>query len=139
MEVLAPGEWKKKGDNDYSLVLYAEIEGAAFLLTGDSPTSSEKYDIPTCDILKVAHHGSQYATSDAFIQQAQPRIAIISVGLNSYGHPAQRVLDTLEKNGTTVIRTDESGCITLWFGKRKMALQAYHAPSLKPILLAYTR
>ena len=139
MEVLAPGEWKKKGDNDYSLVLYAEIEGAAFLLTGDSPTSSEKYDIPTCDILKVAHHGSQYATSDAFIQQAQPRIAIISVGLNSYGHPAQRVLDTLEKNGTTVIRTDESGCITLWLGKRKMALQAYHAPSLKPILLAYTR
>lgn len=139
MDVLAPGDWKKKEDNDYSLVLYAEIENAALLLTGDSPTTSEKYDIPTCDVLKVSHHGSPYATSDAFIHQAKPRIALISVGRNSYGHPAQRVIDSLEENGAYVVRTDESGCITLWLGKRKMALQTYCASSLKPMILAYTR
>lgn len=139
MDVLAPGDWKKKEDNDYSLVLYVEIENAALLLTGDSPTTSEQYAIPVCDVLKVSHHGSPYATSDAFIHQAEPQIALISVGRNSYGHPAQRVIDSLEENGAYVVRTDEGGCITLWLGKRKMALQTYCASSLKPVILAYTR
>lgn len=139
LDVLAPGEWKKKEENDYSLVLCAEIEGATFLLTGDSPTSSEKYDIPVCDVLKVSHHGSRYATSDAFIQQAKPRVALISVGLNSYNHPAQRVVDTLEENGAYVMRTDECGCITLWLGKQNMIIQTPCKPSLKPFALAYTR
>lgn len=113
MDVLAP-QGELAGSNERSMVLAAELEGVMILLTGDLPIASERGPYPDCDVLKVAHHGSKNATSDAFLMQAMPEIAIISVGAgNSYGHPTQRVLDSLSAVGARVLRTDETGCITL--------------------------
>ena len=48
-------------------------------------------------VLKVAHHGSKYATSQDFVNRVKPEVAIISCGeWNRYGHPAQVVLDRLK-------------------------------------------
>lgn len=112
-----------KGDNERSLVLYAEVGGTRLLLTGDLPAACEREDFPDCDVLKVAHHGSKNATSAAFLQRVTPELALISVGTgNRYGHPTQRVLDDLAQMGATVLRTDQSGCITLWLsGGRRWA------------------
>ena len=55
-----------EGDNERSLVLYTQSVGARILTTGDLPAKSEMESPPDCDILKVAHHGSKYATSDEF-------------------------------------------------------------------------
>ncbi len=65
------------------------------------------------NLLKVAHHGSQYSTSPAFLQAVQPQDAIISVGANSYGHPAPDTLERLADGDIHVWRTDLLGTITI--------------------------
>ena len=65
-------------------------------------------------ILKVAHHGSKYATSQDFVDRVKPGVAIISCGdWNRYGHPAQVVLDRLKSANVKVYRTDLQGEITI--------------------------
>ena len=80
----------------------AEMEGRVLELEGDELAS---------DILKVAHHGSKYSSSDAFVAAVSPAFAAISVGVNTYGHPAQPTLDTLAAHGVQVLRTDQEGTI----------------------------
>ncbi|HVY70762.1 MAG TPA: hypothetical protein VHH73_12600 [Verrucomicrobiae bacterium] len=47
--------------------------------------------------MKTSHHGSEYSTSDAFLARLKPRLAFVSCGTgNSYGHPTQRVINSLE-------------------------------------------
>jgi competence protein ComEC len=60
-------------------------------------------------VLKVSHHGSadQYGE---LIEALAPDLALVSVGAeNSYGHPTQKTLGLLERIGSKVLRTDESG------------------------------
>lgn len=138
-DVLSPQEGMV-GDNERSLVLYTRSMGARILTTGDLPAKSEMESPPDCDILKVAHHGSKYATSDEFVRQTTPKIALISVGANNrYGHPTARVLEALDAVGASVYRTDESGCITLWLSEGRITAQTYRrAPSSNPLPAAYT-
>ena len=104
-----------KDDNAHSVVLHAQWQGVRFLLTGDLPAKKEPQELPQADVLKVAHHGSKHSTSDSFLEQVLPRIALISVGArNNYGHPGERVLDALDRIGAQTYRTDHSGCLTLW-------------------------
>lgn len=85
------------------------------LLTGDSEGPLEYQLIGSgatlqADILKVGHHGSKTSTTDELLHAVAPRVAIISVGRkNSYGHPHQQTLDTLEKFGVKTFRTDLDG------------------------------
>lgn len=66
---------------------------------------------PNCDILKVGHHGSRFSSSDAFVKEVSPSVAIISVGKNSYGHPTPQALGVLKKYGAEILRTDQSGTV----------------------------
>jgi competence protein ComEC len=71
--------------------------------------SQENIDV---DFLKIAHHGSKYSSSEAFLDAASPETAVISVGKNnSYGHPTEAVLDALAKRNINIFRTDEKGDI----------------------------
>lgn len=124
LRVLSPDD-ALTGSNERSLVLTGEVDGMTLLTLGDLPASCEMDDVPDCDILKVAHHGSRYATSAALIQASSPRVALISVGRNSFGHPTQRVLDDLEASGAQVLRTDECGCITVRGGEDGPLVQTF--------------
>ena len=84
---------------------------------GDAEENVEKdilekgYDL-TCDVLKLGHHGSYTATSDAFLKAADPAYGIISCGKNnSYGHPHAEVLARLEDEDVQVYRTDTMGTV----------------------------
>ena len=77
--------------------------------------AQEFIPLPRCTVLKVAHHGSKYATGALLLDQARPDAAVISVGHNSFGHPAPEVLARLE--GAAVYRTDERGAVTVVLGK----------------------
>lgn len=105
-----------QSENDRSLVLSISSEEAKVLLTGDLSQGEEedlsKLDIKT-DILKVAHHGSQYSTSQIFLDKAKPIFALISVGKNYYGHPASKLLERLNINGCQIFRTDLLGAIQI--------------------------
>ena len=65
------------------------------------------------DVLKVAHHGSKYSTSEEFVKFIDPEYAIISVGRNYYGHPTKEVIDILNDNNVIIYRTDENGSIRI--------------------------
>ncbi|MFR9257560.1 MAG: DNA internalization-related competence protein ComEC/Rec2 [Christensenellales bacterium] len=124
-DVLSPREGLT-GENERSLVLYTQSMGSKILMMGDLPAKSEMDDPPDCDVLKVAHHGSKYATSDAFVEKTTPSLAMISVGANNrYGHPTERVIKALESVGAAIYRTDESGCITLWLSDKSATVQTY--------------
>ncbi len=128
--VLSPDEMLA-GSNERSLLLYALAGGRTLLLTGDLPAGCEPDVVPDCDVLKVAHHGSKNATSEAFLEMTKPEIALISVGKsNSYGHPHVRVLDALEAVGARVERTDQSGCITVNLEKEPMEITTFLRSSI---------
>ena len=103
--------------NDSSIVLLLEYNKVRVLFTGDSTTSAEREFLDAdirANILKVAHHGSQYSTSNEFLDKVNPQYAIISVGKdNDYGHPHKSVLNKLKKRGIEVYRTDKLGTIIL--------------------------
>ncbi|MBI4193133.1 MAG: hypothetical protein HY536_00720, partial [Candidatus Colwellbacteria bacterium] len=63
------------------------------------------------EILKVAHHGSRYSSSERFLEYARPSIAVVEVGKNRYGHPTREALDRLASVGSRVFRTDRDGTI----------------------------
>lgn len=106
--------------NDGSVVARLVYGVNSIMLTGDATTVTEQFVIHSnsgeklkSDILKVGHHGSRSSTSNAFLKLVQPQYAIISVGKdNSYGHPHQITLDTLQYYGIQILRTDEVGTIT---------------------------
>lgn len=102
--------------NDVSVVVLLEHGNNRFLFPGDIDSSVESAVVArgtpvAADILKVAHHGSAYSSSPEFLSAVQPKEAIISVGDNSYGHPAEETLNRLLASGARIWRTDEQGTI----------------------------
>ncbi len=69
-------------------------------------------------ILKCAHHGSKYSSSDTFLSSYLPDMTVISCGEhNMYGHPSPETLERLEAIGCEVYRTDKNGAIIIGGGK----------------------
>jgi beta-lactamase superfamily II metal-dependent hydrolase len=65
-------------------------------------------------VLKVGHHGSAYSSTPQFVNAVSPQYAVISVGRdNLFGHPAAVTIETLERAGARVYRTDEDGAVTI--------------------------
>ena len=121
LTVLAP-EAASGGGNEDSLVMTLEAGGKSILFTGDIGMDTEEALILSgvltdCDILKVAHHGSKYSTSEAFLMVVSPETAVVSVGKdNYYGHPAAECLARLEESGAYVLRTDTDGAVIIGLG-----------------------
>ena len=102
-----------KGSNGRSLATRLEAQGVTILSMGDVPQEEEPLRGVSCDVLKVAHHGSRDGTSMLFLHCAQPKLALVSVGRNAFGHPSDEVLARLEAVGAEVLRTDVCGATTL--------------------------
>lgn len=78
------------------------------------------------DVLKVAHHGSSGSSSLNMLSRITPRVSLISVGeRNRYGHPHAETLERLEKVGTSIYRTDQSGAIIVSVDGADMKLREY--------------
>jgi len=125
--ILWPSEnFQSSETNDFSVVTKLIFGNIDFLFTGDTPkkieyqllaknpalSQTEGFDLQS-EILKVAHHGSKYSSDEYFLKEVSPEIAVISVGDNTYGHPAPEVLDNFKKYGIMIYRTDESGDIKI--------------------------
>lgn len=101
--------------NDASIVIRMTAQSRSFLFTGDigieventlRSTYLEELDV---DVLKVAHHGSAYSSSAAFLNAVTPLIAVIEVGQNTYGHPTDEALARLSAAHAVILRTDLVG------------------------------
>ncbi len=101
--------------NDTSIVLKMTYGNNTFLFMGDATSKIERQILNKnlkSDVLKVAHHGSNYASTKAFLEKVSPKYAIIEVGVNNtYNHPKQSVINKLEELGVKIYRTDEDGTI----------------------------
>lgn len=114
IKVIYPGD-DKSNINDSSIVLKITYGKNSFLLTGDATSNVERKiyneDIKS-DVLKVAHHGSSYSSTDVFLDRVKPYYAVISVGKNNiYNHPSNKTLEKLNKRNIKVYRTDLDGTI----------------------------
>ncbi len=103
-----------KNTNDTSIVTLLRYAQFKAIFMGDlelniSERLFEDSKIGTVDYIKVSHHGSKNGTSEKLLDLLRPKVAVISVGKNSYGHPNESVLKILESYGLSVRRTDQEG------------------------------
>jgi len=96
--------------NDASMVMVLEFGKDKILFTGDIEAWAESKVLAgmgPVDVIKVPHHGSDTSSSPDFLVACQPEVAIISSGLNFYGHPSPQVVSRYQARGTRVYRTHE--------------------------------
>ena len=110
-----------KGDagdpNNSSLVVLLRYKKFSMLLTGDIDASVEKALLPGLEpitILKAAHHGSRFSSSEELLEVVQPKLALISAGRkNVFGHPARATLTRLAKAGVPALSTSQWGSLRI--------------------------
>ena len=120
-------EEEQENLNLSSLVIRVVYNEQSYLFMGDSEKENEdsRSWIQT-NVIKIGHLGSDTSSSEKFLKQVLPQIAIISVGKdNSYGHPKKKTLEKLSKLGTLVYRTDEKGNILLESDGKKNKVSFY--------------
>jgi len=115
--------------NDRALVMRLAYRNVRFLLPSDISSSIEgnlirqKTDLQS-QVLLIPHHGSRRSSSDVFLEQVRPDLAVLSVGKNNLfrlPHP-----DTLSRYATRhipVFRTDHQGAVTVSTDGREIKVQ----------------
>lgn len=128
--------------NDGSLVIHIRYGTFDVLFTGDADSHVDSMIVKqrladdAIEVLKVPHHGSKTGMTQGFLDWVYPSVApdqrnqcnfnnvtirqfdnchlaVISVGKNSYGHPAKEIMEKLALKGVRVLRTDEEGDIEI--------------------------
>ncbi len=98
--------------NNNSMVAKINYKNFSMLFTGDIEEIAEKQIIQEykntnllkSTILKVGHHGSKTSSTQEFIEQIKPQIALIGVGENNtFGHPSENVITRLQNMRSTNI------------------------------------
>jgi competence protein ComEC len=105
--------------NNASLVLRLIHGKHTFLLPGDILSDVEDQLVLSepdlrSDVLKLAHHGSNYSSSPAFLFAVKPRAVVLSVGRGEKNLPGQATMERVKNMGLPVLRTDKHGLVELW-------------------------
>ncbi len=124
VSVLYPEEEKEKaGTNEASLVLRLENKDVSAIFAGDLEKDNVLQNCDT-DILKVAHHGSKNGSTQEFLDNNTPEIAVISLGENNvYNFPRQETIDKLSGFTVKIYRTDLNGTVRIFCKNRSYSVQ----------------
>ncbi len=117
IQVLGPSK-DYFNNNDNSLVLKVFVDNQSYLFTGDISHKREKELLNygnkiESDYLHVAHHGAKDSTSIEFLKAVNPKVAIISSGLNNYNHPHPETVQRLINQKTLVLYTKDRQTIII--------------------------
>jgi beta-lactamase superfamily II metal-dependent hydrolase len=133
-----PVDWERqKVRNEDSIVLELLWKNVSIVLTGDAGAETERtitqqFAASPLRVIKVGHHGSPTASTEAFIQALAPRAAVVSVGRsNTFGHPNPGVLERYRKAGAEIFRTDQDGAITLDTDGESIGMKTFLGRSLR--------
>jgi competence protein ComEC len=108
------GESGNQGENDAALVVLARLAAQRVLVPGDAEGEVlAQLDLPPCAVVELPHHGSRGGMDAAVQQRLGPRLAVNSLGPNSYGHPTSEMLALLRAQGVPCARTDQRGDVAL--------------------------
>ncbi len=117
--LFAPGE--TGGLNERCVTALVSLGDYDMLVTADAPKTverelAEKTDLSGVELLIAGHHGSRNASSGELLSAVGGGTAVVSVGLNSYGHPTYETLERLSAYGFTIYRTDLNGTVEFRIG-----------------------
>lgn len=117
--ILNPPNTLFKDANNNSIVLRLKYGNTTFLFSGDAEKEAEVSMIDSganlqAQVIKAGHHCSRTASSQVYLEEVRPEVAICMVGLdNKFGHPHQETVTALENIGAEIYRTDETGTIVI--------------------------
>ncbi len=121
IKFFSPDKEEYENLNESSAVFKLTFGESSFFFMGDAEKANEEYMLANfknelkADVLKVGHHGSSTSTSREFLSEVAPAYAIITTGKkNPYGHPHKETVESLEKYGVYILRTDEMGNIEIY-------------------------
>lgn len=118
-------------DNENSIITLVSDKDFDELFMGDAGVEAfekiKKYLPEHVEIFKVGHHGAKNVVNKAFLDRINPDVAIISTGINNYGHPngvtlsileqhqciREKVKGKREKEYIKVLRTDRQNAIKI--------------------------
>ncbi len=116
IDILSPNGIGKES-NDTCICYKLTYKGASALMCSDITDDEERVILSKygerirSDIIKVAHHGSRYSSSEKFIKTVSAKYAVISCGENVYGHPDLDVIKRLKSAGGGIFITQGDGVI----------------------------
>ncbi len=105
--------------NEDSLVLKITYGAHSFLLAADAGPTTQKLllekqsDALQSTLIKIPHHANETEVGLPFIEAINPEIAILSIGPNDYNAPNPEILESYQKTGAQLYRTDRHGTITV--------------------------
>ena len=115
LPLLPPGSTQH---NDRSVSLVVRYRNFTAFLSGDSEVRQLTHlvsqgAVHETTVLKAPHHGSDNGFTWDFLAMARPRVVVISVGRNPYGHPRPAAVQAYDASGATVFRTDLHGHVSV--------------------------
>lgn len=124
LTVLAPENVDVQNINEASVVFWMRYGSFDALFTGDA-TLNQPFPYQALDlveVLKVPHHGSKTGMTAGFLDWLKPQLAVISVGNNTYSHPAPEILQMLADHQARVLRTDQKGDVEVITGGKNFSV-----------------
>ena len=127
LDIVAPQQVENGGGNEDSICFYANIDRdqdghtdwKGFFCGDAEAEVLEELDqdhlLEEVDLYKVGHHGSRKALTPELANILKPRVSLIGVGKNSYGHPTDETLANLEAVGSQSYRSDQDGDVVCTF------------------------
>lgn len=104
-------------DNESSIVTLLSYNDKSALFMADAGIIAfdkiRNYMPSKIDILKVGHHGAYNIIDSDMLNRLKPRYALISTGVNKYGHPAPSTISLLKKNDIKVISSKNYGFVDI--------------------------
>jgi competence protein ComEC len=121
-------------ENDDALVVVADLAGQRLLLPGDAEGQAlEDLGLPACAVVAAPHHGSDGGFDAALLDELAPRLAVIPVGPNDYGHPDPDTLALFADAGIPLARTDQCGEVAVWADARGLTVAVERSPQVAAV------
>lgn len=138
LKTFVPYAGKDVDDNESSVITLLSYKDFDMLFMADATYKAHakiKDRLPTnIEVLKSGHHGAPYTVNEKMIKRM--KTAIISTGINSYGHPGRQTIDLLIRNGINVMRTDTKNAIKISSDGEKYSVYKF-VPKKKKFSLEY--
>jgi competence protein ComEC len=133
---------RKQKNDDSCVILISDQQGNKLLLTGDISSKVEQqllalYPLLTVNILQVPHHGSKTSSSQIFLSQLAPKIAVVSAGyLNRWYMPVTEVRQRYYDEKITLLNSAEVGQIIMTIDEKGIRTQSY-VEDLRPFWFSH--